>query len=711
MAVTAQSVRITGELRQWHRVELTMDGPSSSESATPNPFLDYRLRVEFAHAATNRRYLVPGFFAADGDAANTGATAGSRWRVRFAPDQVGTWTYRVSFRTGTRVAIDETANAGRPLAPFDGVQGRFTIAASDKTGRDHRAKGRLDYVGRHHLRFANGEWLFKVGADSPENLLAYDDFDNTPDNGGRRKAWAPHVQDWRAGDPTWRGGRGKGLIGALNYLASEDLNVVSFLTYSHNGDDKNISPYVNPNAPVRFDCSKLAQWEIALDHADRRGLYLHFKTQETENDQDLDGGALGVERRLYYRELVARFGHHLALNWNLGEENTNTDAQRKAFAAWFRRNDPYRHPVVIHTYPGQKNAVYGPMLGSASELVGASLQSGAGNVFADTRTWRQRSANAGKPWVVANDEQGNANTGILPDSVDPTHDGVRRDVLWGHLTAGGAGIECYFGYAHPHSDLTCEDWRSRDLWWDQCRYARDFLRAGRVPFQDMANDDARLGNAPSKSHCLAGARFFAIYLSDANSAVTVDLADQPSQAFEVLWFDPRNGGAFQTGSVTAVTGGARRALGTAPGQPGKDWVVLVRPQASRGVLRSYGAGCPGTGGRVPAMAGQGLPWLGAPEFAVQVRQGRPLADAAFLIGGTSDRLPLGASQCTLWVGSPLSQAARTDAAGQATLPLPIPVDAGLLNRSLFVSAAIRDPNGAFAGLVSVAGGLEARIGY
>ena len=60
-------------------------------------------------------------------------------------------------------------------------------------------------------------------------------------------------------------------------------------------------------------------------------MYLHFKLQETENDdnkagkngskevpESLDGGDLGIERKLYCRELIARFGNNLALNWNLG---------------------------------------------------------------------------------------------------------------------------------------------------------------------------------------------------------------------------------------------------------------------------------------------------------------------------------------------------------------------------------------------------------
>jgi hypothetical protein len=60
------------------------------------------------------------------------------------------------------------------------------------------------------------------------------------------------------------------------------------------------------------------------------GILLNNIGQEQENDQGLDGGDLGPQRKLYYRELVARFAHHLGWVWNLGEENTNTDDQRKA---------------------------------------------------------------------------------------------------------------------------------------------------------------------------------------------------------------------------------------------------------------------------------------------------------------------------------------------------------------------------------------------
>jgi hypothetical protein len=62
----------------------------------------------------------------------------------------------------------------------------------------------------------------KIGADSPRRCSAYEDFDGTAATKPQvpLHAYAPHLQDWRPGDPTWKTGKGKGLIGAINYLAS-----------------------------------------------------------------------------------------------------------------------------------------------------------------------------------------------------------------------------------------------------------------------------------------------------------------------------------------------------------------------------------------------------------------------------------------------------------------------------------------------------------
>src|SRR5262245_32746529 len=56
------AVAVSGELKQWHRVTLTLDGPYAAErDVAPNPFTDYRLAVTFRHESGAPRYVVPGY--------------------------------------------------------------------------------------------------------------------------------------------------------------------------------------------------------------------------------------------------------------------------------------------------------------------------------------------------------------------------------------------------------------------------------------------------------------------------------------------------------------------------------------------------------------------------------------------------------------------------------------------------------------------------
>ncbi|MHC4565215.1 MAG: DUF5060 domain-containing protein, partial [Planctomycetota bacterium] len=74
----ASAGQVSGELKKWHKVTVTFDGPQTSETAEPNPFLDYRLNVTFTHQGSGKSKVVPGHFAADGDAANTSADSGNK---------------------------------------------------------------------------------------------------------------------------------------------------------------------------------------------------------------------------------------------------------------------------------------------------------------------------------------------------------------------------------------------------------------------------------------------------------------------------------------------------------------------------------------------------------------------------------------------------------------------------------------------------------
>ncbi len=617
-SVHAQNIFIHGDLRQWHKVTLSAEGPSLNETnASPNnPFTDYLFNVRFTHESGSPDYLVPGYFAADGNAAHSSATSGKIWRAHLSPDKPGEWRYTIEFRKGKDAAVDPDAKVER-VFPLHRRTGVFKVEATNKKAPDLRAHGRLEYTGQRYLKFAgSGEYFLKVGADSPESLLAYADFDgtsattNNPAREGEAKPaglhkYEPHVKDWKSGDPTWKEGKGKGLIGALNYLVSKGVNAFSFLTYNAGGDGDNVWPFVSRNDKVHYDCSKLEQWQIVFDHAQKLGLYLHFKLQENEMDDNrfgherqpretpaLDGGKLGRERKLYLRELIARYGYLLALNWNLGEENTQSAEEQRAMASYIAETDPYKRNIVIHTFPVEQDRVYTALLGTNSVLTGASLQNNWNVTHERTLKWVKASAAAKRPWVVVNDEQGPADLGVPPDpgyngfsgkaeakegSYD-LHD-IRKYTLWGNLMAGGAGVEYYFGYKLPENDLGCEDFRSREKSWDYGRIALGFFRDNKIPLHEMENANHLVGNTKNDNSawCLAkSGELYLVYLPKGGS-VSVKLPE--STDYSVNIFNPRDGGALQ--AQKGFSSRDDRFQLTAPAEgAGEDWLFVIRKTAA-----------------------------------------------------------------------------------------------------------------------------------
>lgn len=136
---------LNGELKKWHKLTLGFVGPETSETNNvTNPFTDYRLDVTFKHGSSQKSYIVPGYYACDGNAANSGADSGAVWLVHFAPDEEGSWDWEATFLQGKNIAqADDPAIEGISGLYFDKSTGSFEIEATDKTGRDHRGKGRL----------------------------------------------------------------------------------------------------------------------------------------------------------------------------------------------------------------------------------------------------------------------------------------------------------------------------------------------------------------------------------------------------------------------------------------------------------------------------------------------------------------------------------------------------------------------------------------
>jgi len=571
-----------GDLLKWHRVTLAFEGPATSENAATNPFRDYRLDVTFFHQQSGQSITVPGYFAADGNAAETSAASGNIWRVHFAPGEIGLWTWQASFRSGSDVAASTDPGAGASGGFFDGETGSFTISPTDKSGVDLRARGLARYVNKHYLQFVEtGEYFLKGGADSPENFLGYYEFDDAQDLGGvdddnlgadGLHNYDDHNQDFdpaHAGPYTWQNGKGENILGAIRYLSDQEMNSIYFLTYNiDGGDGAETHPWTGTGTnKYQFDVSRLDQWEQVFSYMDRCGMLMHVVLQEVENDSVL-GGPADVRRQLYHREMVARFSHHLNLQWNIGEENENTDAEVAAFAQHIRALDPYDHPIAVHIKDnqiGRYNAFYGEDYMEAS-----SIQSHPSSTNHDQAlTVRSASAAAGRPWLVYEDEQNRE--GVMPDLGNLNE--LRKNTLWGNLMAGGAGVEWYFYYYDNENwgDIEQETWRPAEVLWRQTRYALQFFQ-NYIPFWNMDPDDTLSSN--SNSYCFyQDGLYYAIYLLNGGTT-NVDLSGT-SGSFEVRWFDPVSGGELREGTVTSVTGGGNRSVGNPPYNPGQDWAVLL----------------------------------------------------------------------------------------------------------------------------------------
>ena len=113
-----------GSVEKWGLLEVALEGPSEG-----NPFREVRLSASVSKGA--RTINVPGFYDGDGT-----------YRIRFMPDDEGTWTYRTS------------AN----VAALDGQTGRFEVRHAGPGNH-----GPVSVRNRFHFAYADGKPYFPFG--------------------------------------------------------------------------------------------------------------------------------------------------------------------------------------------------------------------------------------------------------------------------------------------------------------------------------------------------------------------------------------------------------------------------------------------------------------------------------------------------------------------------------------------------------------------
>lgn len=558
---------------------IDFNGPFHSEmDASTNPFLYYRLQVKFHHAGSGTSYLVPGFFAGDGHGGGTGRV----WRVYFSADLTGTWSYEASFRSGENISVSLDPQEGSPAA-FDGETGTFIITQPAIDASIFYKKGRLESIGEYYFKFRDGGYWIKGGLNSPENFLGYNGFDNTPD---ALHSYSDYINYWQSGDPDWDSpytstttNDGRAIIGLLNYLYGEGMNSIYFLPMNIGADGKDTWPYasesINPegsskNDNLHYDISKLEQWQLTLTHAQEKEIFLHVVLSDKErvNKNELDNATLGIERKLFYREMISRFGHHNALQWNICEEYNigglplDPDVI-KEFAQYIKSVDPYDHPITIHSNGNTYATALAPFVGDDRFGV-MSIQ-----------TW-QRPDDVG--YAIEHFRSATLASGLpVPSSVDESiginqisYDEYRKRVIWDAFFSGG--MQEYFV---RYEDYTLEDFHQFEDLFEFGTIARTFIE-NELPFWDMTPDDSLISGADTLH---GGAEVFAkigeiyaIYFPKSDMNAFLDL-NGVSGNFTKRWFNPRTG-TFE-GSTDIVTASDNLALGLPPSNAQEDWVVLL----------------------------------------------------------------------------------------------------------------------------------------
>jgi hypothetical protein len=272
---------------QWDRFETII--PNATTYA--DPFRDVTLQVTYTKP-DGQRVEFWGFY------------DGSRgWKIRFMPDQLGTWTYVARFSDGS-----------------PGLTGRFRCVRSTIPGlltADESNPRWFGFKGGRHgqLRSFHAGPLFDTAWDDPNN----------PANGERRKAFL----DWAAG-------QGYNLFSSSSYFAVR----------------KNLpqGPQLWPIQPEQY---RRVEW-VLNELSDRRMMihgFAGFFGQERAYPTDT------AEQRVYLRYCVARIGPYWNQLWNVAGPEPNltkhlTSADVNRLGTLIQQLDPFGHPLGVHNRDG-----------------------------------------------------------------------------------------------------------------------------------------------------------------------------------------------------------------------------------------------------------------------------------------------------------------------------------------------------------------------
>jgi hypothetical protein len=503
----------------WGRFETQVSNPRHYV----NPFTDVALNATFTSPA-GRPVKFFGYYDGDGQ----GHQDGSVWRLRFMPDEPGTWSYTCSFSDG---------------AP--GARGTFVCTRSGALPGPLR----VDPQNHRGWVFADGSHFWPRAYTAPELFVAGND--------QHRKYWldtffgAKHRFNLCNANLLNFVGSGEVLNWqGTPYQAPDPARAGQYVAISGNG----LFPFLYSGPRPRFDGGSNVDWlrpsiacwanvDQVLQEMEARRVVWFNHWGMIGWDWSGNGRLLvpSPARQAVLRYWVARLAPYWNTTWNLAGEwdELLTPAEFDDLGVLLRQADPWHHPLSAHA------------LGTTADRpwIDFRIEQFSAGTSADAVANARRAAadDAGKP-VFAFETSWEATPGKL------TPDQVRRGA-WGSVMGGAFYLyaECFEptltwgdGGAFPYVEIMHDFFAGLPYW--RLEPAQALVNAG--------------------SLCLADRGHVYVIYRPAGGDTTLDLS-AAAGSFRSEWMNPRTGARLPGASIQ---GGAVRAL-RAPGA--EDWVLLV----------------------------------------------------------------------------------------------------------------------------------------
>jgi uncharacterized protein DUF5060/uncharacterized protein DUF4038/collagenase-like protein with putative collagen-binding domain len=488
-----------------------------------NPFQDVLLDATFT-SPSKRTVKFFGFHDGDGK----GGQTGSSWRLRFMPDEVGTWSYVSSFSDGT-----------------PGASGAFAcVAAGAMPG-----PLRVDPANHRYWVFADGTRFFPRCYMAPELFVAA--------NEEHRKHWID----------SFFGGKHRFNLSSANLMNFVAVGEVynwqgkPYRAPDPTGDDRYVNipgnglfPFVHEGPRVLFDGGSNVDWlrpsiacwrnvDEVLGELEARKVIWFNHWGMIGWDWSGNGRVLAppAARRAVLRYWIARLAPYWHITWNLAGEwdELMTPEQLDELGTFVRENDPWKHPVTSHALESTRDR---PWVDFRVEQFTAGT---SGDAIANAR--RAIGDDSGKP-VFAFETSWEAVPGKL--AAEEVRTGA-----WGSAMGGAFYLyaECF------EPTLTWGDGGAFPF----VEVMNDFLASLRYWKLSPKNDIVDAG-----SLCLAAPGEEYVVYRQRGGSITLDLSHAPGM-FTLEWINPRTGARQDP---TPLAGGARLML---PTPDANDWVLHV----------------------------------------------------------------------------------------------------------------------------------------